>query len=214
MRDNDSMLKGSVASALVRFAMPLMLANIFQVLYGAVDLFVVGNFATTADVSGVSTGSIMMNVIFINISALTTGCTVVIGQLTGAKKWEELGKAVGSAIAFFGAIAIGCAVALIAFVNVIIAVLNAPAEAIAQTRAYIVICSAGLPLNIGYTLTSCIMRGRGNSKAPLLFVAVACVVNIVTDLLLVAKFNMGAAGAALATIMSQGFSLLFAIVYL
>ena len=213
MQYNESFLKGSIPKALIKFALPLMVANILQILYTTVDMYVVGQFATTADVSAVSTAGMVMTCITFAISGFAMGVSVLVGQFAGAKKPEEISKTVGTGIILYIIIAILITVPMLLLANPIVKLLNAPAEAVAPTKAYLMTCCSGLIFIMGYNFVCSIMRGMGNSKAPMYFIAVSSVVNIIGDIVLVSRFHMGAGGAALATVASQAISFVVALIY-
>lgn len=144
------------------------------------------------------------------ILGLTTGVTVLLGQYLGSKSYRDLSKIIGGAIVLFLIIALGLTFVMLSFNNEITLLMNTPKEAIEATKSYLSICSAGIIFIVGYNVGSSILRGLGDSKTPLLFVFIACMINIV----LVGYFHMGAKGAAIATVSAQGFSFLFALVYL
>ena len=206
--------EGPIFSPLVRFAFPVLLALFLQTMYGAVDLLIVGQFGgALADVyvSAVSTGSQLMHTVTIVITGLAMGLTVFVGNRIGAGQREEAGRIIGSGIGLFGVIAAALTVVLVLSAPSLARVMNAPAEAYAATVSYLVICSAGTVFIIAYNLVGSIFRGLGDSKMPLVTVAAACVLNIGGDLLLVAGFGMGAAGAAFATVFAQAASVLLSL---
>lgn len=196
------------------FALPYMFSNLLQVLYGSADLFVVGQFGHTFDVSRVSIGSQTMSLITNLVLGLTTGVTVLLGQYLGSKSYRDLSKTIGGAIVLFLIIALVLTFVMLSFNNEITLLMNTPKEAIEATKSYLSICSAGIIFIVGYNVVSSILRGLGDSKTPLLFVFIACMINIVVDFVLVGYFHMGAKGAAIATVSAQGFSFFFALVYL
>lgn len=208
------LLKENVFKALMIFALPYMFSNLLQVLYGSADMFVVGQFGHTFDVSGVSIGSQTMALITNLVLGLTTGVTVLLGQYLGSKSYRDLSKTIGGAIVLFLIIALGLTFVMLYFNNEITLLMNTPKEAIGATKSYLSICSAGIIFIVGYNVVSSILRGLGDSKTPLLFVFIACMINIVVDFVLVGYFHMGAKGAAIATVSAQGLSFLFALVYL
>lgn len=177
-------------------------------------MFVVGQFGHTFDVSGVSIGSQIMSLITNLVLGLTTGVTVLLGQCLGSKSYRDLSKIIGGAIVLFLIIALGLTFVMLSFNNEITLLMNTPKEAIEATKSYLSICSAGIIFIVGYNVVSSILRGLGDSKTPLLFIFIACMINIVVDFFLVGYFHMGAKGAAIATVSAQGFSFLFALVYL
>ena len=196
------------------FALPYMFSNLLQVLYGSADMFVVGQFGHTFDVFGVSIGNQTMSLITNLVLGLTTGVTVLLGQCLGSKSYRDLSKIIGGAIVLFLIIALGLTFVMLSFNNEITLLMNTPKEAIEATKSYLSICSAGIIFIVGYNVVSSILRGLGDSKTPLLFVFIACMINIVVDFVLVGYFQMGAKGAAIATVSVQVFSFLFALVYL
>ena len=208
MESSHNLTEGKILSSLVRFALPVFLALFLQALYGGVDLLVVGQFAHTEDVSGVSSGSMLMQTVTMIITGLSMGITILVGQRIGARKPEEAGRAVGSGICLFAVFAIILTIVLVCGSDQIAEFLHAPEEAFDETSTYIRICGAGSVFIVAYNVLGAIFRGIGDSKMPLLTVAIACVLNIFGDLLFVAVFHMGTAGAALATAMSQAVSVL------
>ena len=178
--------KGPIVRPLLKFSMPILFALFLQALYGAVDLMVVGKFALAQDVSGVAVGSQIMHTVTGLISSLAMGTTILLGQKLGEGNEKLCGRAL----------------------------MNAPEEAFEQTSRYIAICGAGSLMIVAYNVLGSIMRGLGDSNTPLITVAIASVCNIAGDLLLVAVFHMGAAGAALATVSSQTISVLISLLIL
>lgn len=214
MEEKLILTEGKVTTTVLKFAIPFLLASLLQSLYGAADLLIVGQFSNTAGVSAVATGSQVMQTITGVILGLTTGGTVLIGQYLGAKKDKEVSKTIGSMISIFTILSIILTIIMVSFSGQITELMHTPEEAIKFTKQYILICSIGIPFIVGYNVVSGILRGLGNSKVPLYFVAIACVINIVVDILLVGVFKMGAVGAAIATISSQGVSLILACIYI
>ncbi len=206
--------QGSILKKLTSFMLPILGALILQAAYGAVDLLVVGRFGSTAGLSGVSTGSQVMNLVTFVITQLAMGMTVLIARYLGEKKPEEIGPVIGGSTVVFAAITAVLLVVLIWLAEPIALLMQAPEEAVDETVSYVRICGGGIFFIIAYNLLSAVFRGMGDSKSPLIFVAVACVVNIFGDLLLVAVFHMDAAGAALATVLAQAVSVVFAFVML
>ena len=205
---NTSFTEGKILGPLLKFAVPVVVALILQSLYGAVDLLVVGQFATSADVSAVSTGSQIMSTITNVIAGLSMGTTILLGQQIGEGKKEEAGKSMGASIVFFGLVAVILSAVMLLNISRISSIMNAPEEAFAMTEKYIGICSAGLVFIIAYNVLGSLFRGIGNSQLPPLSVAIAAGINILGDLLLVAFFHLGAAGAAIATVASQGIAVI------
>lgn len=208
MKQHQSFTEGKILSPLIRFALPILLALFLQAMYGAVDLLIVGQFGTPADVSAVSTGSQIMQTITTVLVGLSMGITILIGQRIGEGRPEEAGRAVGSGILLFASLALGLTLLMLLFSRPLASLMHAPEAAFAQTVAYVQICSAGTIFIVAYNVLGSIFRGIGDSKIPLITVAIACVFNIAGDLLFVAVFHMAAAGAALATVIAQAASVL------
>ena len=203
---------GSIFGKMMQFMIPILGAQILQAMYGAVDMLVVGRFGTNAGISGVSTGSSIMNLVTFVLSQLAAGVMILIGRYLGERRNERIGRLIGGAVAFFLLLSAVLTVGLIAFAEPIAILMQAPAEAVELTAQYIRICGVGCVFVVFYNLISCIFRGLGNSRLPLLFVGIACVVNIVGDLLLVAVFDMNVAGAAIATIGAQAISVILSLI--
>lgn len=206
--------QGSILKKLVAFMLPVLGALVLQAAYGAVDLLVVGRFGTNSGLSAVSTGSQVLNLVTFVVTQLAMGVTVLIARYLGEKRPEQIGVLIGGSTVVFTIITAVLFVALVFFAEPISRLVQAPAEALDLTTGYVRICGGGIFFIVAYNLLSAIFRGLGDSKSPLMFVAVACVVNIVGDLLLVAVFHMDAAGAALATVLAQAISVVFALMLL
>lgn len=206
-----SFVEGPVFGSLLRFAVPVLGALILQAAYGAVDLLVVGKFGDAASISAVGTGSGFMQMVTFIITSLAMGATVIIGQHIGEKKPKLAGDAVGTTILLFSVIGVVMTVILELLAGNIAQILQVPAEALDKTILYIRICSGGIVVIIAYNVISSVLRGVGNANLPLLFVGIACVVNIVGDLVLVGLFHMDVAGAAIATVLAQLVSVVISI---
>lgn len=199
----NSFTKGPVAGSLIRFAIPVLGALILQAAYGAVDLLVVGQFGDASSISAVGTGSSFMQMITFIITSLAMGSTVIIGQHMGEEKPKEAGNAVGTTIVMFAVIGIVLTVLLEIFAGNVMGLMQVPEASFDKAVLYVRICSGGILIIIAYNVISGVLRGVGNANLPFIFVGIACVVNIVCDLLFVAVFRMDVAGAALATVLAQ-----------
>lgn len=213
MKELD-LTQGSVPKVLFQFAVPYLLANLLQALYGGADLFVVGQFDDASSVAGVAIGSQVMQTITGIILGLTTGITVLIGIATGAHNNKELASIIGSSVWLFSIIGILLTLIMTVLHHPIAILMHTPTEAMNDTRHYLLICSLGIPFIIGYNVICGILRGLGDSRTPLYFVALACIINIILDFVLVGGFHLRAMGAAIATVASQSISFLTAIFYL
>lgn len=205
---------GSIAKAMLAFVGPYLLGILVQNLYGAVDLFVVGHYASTADVSAVTIGSQLMTIATQLVIGLATGITILTGQYFGAKDEKGLNRTVSASVLLFGISAIVLTGVYLIFYPMMVSVMQTPAEAVSQTREYLLYCSLGIVFIIGYNIISSILTGLGNSRTPFLFIVVACIINVVLDVILVRYAGLGARGAAIATTAAQAGSFLFSLIYI
>ena len=204
--------EGSIFRKLIAFMIPILGALILQAMYGAVDMLIVGWFGTDVGISGVSTGSGIVNLVTFTVAGLSMAVTVLIGRYLGERRAERIGPLLGGAIAFFVTLSVVLSVLLIVFARPLAIFMQAPAEAVDVTVQYVRICGAGIVFIVAYNVISGIFRGLGNSRLPLLFVGIACVVNIIGDLLFIAVFDMNVVGAALATVLAQAVSVVLSLV--
>lgn len=202
-QQENTFVQGKILQPLIVFALPVLFALFLQAMYGAVDLLIVGKFASPADVSAVSTGSQIMMTLTNLVSSFAMGTTILLGQQIGCGERKNGGRTVGTAIVMFAVLAVAMTAVLVLLAPQISSIMNAPAEAFAKTVSYVRICGAGMPVIVAYNLIGCIFRGLGDSRTPLLTVAIACVCNIADDLLLCAGLGLGTAGAAIATVAAQ-----------
>lgn len=213
MREN-TLTEGNVAKTLLRFAVPFLIANILQSLYGAVDLFVVGRYGTAESVAAVSTGTQVTQIVTSLVSGLTLGSTIVIGNYMGQKRFDRVKQTIGTTLTVFGVVALLLTAAMLVLEAPLLTVLSTPEESFALTMQYVAICACGNLFICGYNAISAILRGYGDSKRPMVFVGIACVINIVLDFVFVKDLHMDVSGTAWATVISQGISMVIAIVYL
>lgn len=204
----QDLMTGNILTTLISFAFPVFLALFLQAMYGAADLIIVGQFAGTYEQSGVASGSQLLNMITMVITGLTMGVTVFVGHCIGLGDHERAGRGIGTGIVIFAILAIGVTALVVPLSDHLSGWMHAPQEAFAQTSSYIRICGIGTVFITAYNVIGAIFRGIGDSKTPLITVAIACIINILGDLLLVAGVGMGAAGAAIATISAQAISVL------
>lgn len=212
--DKADFTQGNILKKLVAFMMPILGALILQAAYGAVDLLVVGRFGSTSGLSAVSTGSQVLNLVTFVVIQFAMGITVLIARYLGEKRPERIGAVIGGGAVVFTMMSVALFIAMVGFARPISVLMQAPAEAVDLTASYVRICGAGIFFIVAYNLLSAIFRGLGDSKSPLLFVLVACIVNIIGDLVLVAGLHMDAAGAAIATVTAQALSVVFAVMLL
>ncbi len=210
----QNLTTGSVGKALVRFALPFFLSYFLQTLYGMADLFIIGQFGAVADTTAVSIGSQVTHMITVMLVGLAMGGTVLIGQAIGAEKRERAAKIIGNTITLFLALAVVLLFVLLRLVYPIGSGMATPAEAGAGCRADLTICFIGIPFITAYNIISSILRGMGDSKSPMYFIAIACAANIVLDYVFIGGFGLGAAGAALGTTVAQSISVFVSLVYI
>ena len=206
-----NLTSGSVLKNIMYFSLPYLLSYFLQTLYGMADLFIIGQFEGVAGTTAVSIGSQVMHMLTVMIVGLAMGTTVSIGQAIGANDKRRAANAIGNTVTLFAIVAAGMLAILLILVNPILQVMSTPQEAVAGTRIYLTICFVGIPFIIAYNVISSIFRGLGDSKSPMYFIAIACVVNIALDYLFMGAFHMGAAGAALGTTLSQAVSVVISL---
>lgn len=212
--DKTDFTQGSILKKLALFMLPILGALVLQAAYGAVDLLVVGRFGSTSGLSAVSTGSQVLNLVTFVVTQLAMGVTVLIARYLGEKKHEFISPVIGGAAVVFALLAAVLFGVLVFLARPISSLMQAPAEALDLTTSYVRICGAGIFFIVAYNMLSALFRGLGDSRSPLIFVLVACVVNIVGDLVLVAGFHLDAVGAAIATVAAQAVSVVCAVVML
>ena len=211
---SNNFTEGPILKSLFSFALPILFTLFLQVLYGGVDLMVVGQFATTADISGVATGSQITQAITMITMAMSVGVTVVIGQKLGERQPDAAAEAVKAGVHLFFFLGLLMSAVFAVFAEQLTHLLQAPPEAVAQTCSYIRICGLGAVLITAYNLLGAVFRGLGDAKTPLYTVGTACILNILLDFLLIAHYHLGATGAAIATVISQGASVLIALLFI
>ena len=214
MAEQKDLTQGSLTKTLLLFALPYIAANFLQALYGAADLIIVGKFCESSVVSAVAVGSNLLQTLIFFITGLTVSGTVLIGKAFGAKKYEDILKIINTMTICFIVASLILSLFLVVFDNNLLSLLQTPKEAFESAKDYVFVCSLGLVFVFAYNAISAILRGLGNSIAPMYFVGIACVVNIIADLILVGVYGMGAKGAAIATVFSQAISVLIGLIYL
>ena len=210
----SKLLQGNILKSLISFAFPVLLALFLQAMYGAADLIIVGKFAGTYDQSGVATGSQFFNMVTMVITGLSMGITVSVAESIGSNKKEKAGRSIGAGIVLFTIIAIIITILVGIFSDTLTNFMHAPMEAFKQTSSYIRICGIGTLFIVAYNVIGAIFRGIGDSKTPLITVTIACIINIIGDLILVSVFKMGATGAAIATVTAQAISVIISLIFI
>ena len=212
--EKSDFTQGSILKKLALFMLPILGALVLQAAYGAVDLLVVGRFGSTSGLSAVSTGSQVLNLVTFVVTQLAMGVTVLIARYLGEKQSKYIGPVIGGAAIVFTIISVVLFAVMVGLARPISVLMQAPTEAVDLTTSYVRICGGGILFIVAYNMLAAIFRGLGDSKSPLLFVLVACIFNIVGDLVLVAGFHLDAAGASIATVFAQAVSVVCAIVIL
>ena len=204
--------EGSLFKGIVKFSLPFLLSYFLQTLYGLADLFIAGQFNGAQTITAVSVGSQVMHMLTVIIVGLAMGSTVLIGQAVGAKKENEEAKIIGNTTLLFTILSLLLTLLLLLLTKPVIRLICTPQESIEQTRTYLLICFAGIPAITAYNIIASIFRGKGDSKSPLVFVAVACVLNIALDYFFMGYLKMQSGGAALATVIAQTVSVAISLV--
>ncbi len=211
---NRSEENAGVLRALPAFALPYLLSCLMQTLYGMADLFIIGRYCGVDATTAVSIGSQVMHMVTVVLVGLAMGTTVLVGKSVGARDGESANAAVGNTVVLFAGISLLLTAGLLFAVRPVLALMSTPVEALEGAAGYLSVCFLGIPFITAYNVIGSIFRGMGNSKTPMLFVAVACVANILLDLLFIGVWGMGPLGAALGTALSQGISVLIALLYM
>ncbi len=207
-----NLTNGSVLKNIAYFSLPYLLSYFLQTLYGLADLFIIGQFEGVASTTAVSIGSQVMHMLTVMIVGLAMGSTVCIGQAVGAGDKKHTSAAIGNTVTLFMLLSVVITALLLALVRPIVSVMSTPAEAADGTQAYLTICFIGIPFITAYNIISSIFRGLGDSKSPMIFIAVACAANIALDYIFIGAMGLGPAGAALGTTLSQAISVVFSLV--
>ncbi len=211
---NRNLTQGTVFSSLIEFAVPIILANIIQQLYGMVDLSVIGLFGGNTGTVGVASGSEINDISSMMAISFAGGGQILIAQLTGAGDRKGLKETVGTLVSWVLILATAMLFINITFCKPILELLNCPEEAFAQAVSYIRITAFGIPFVGGYNAVCSILRGSGESKWPLAFIATGAGMNIILDIFLTAVLKYGVEGTAIATVFSQFAVFLFSFLFL
>lgn len=212
--NGKDLTQGSIIGNIMTFSLPYMLAYFLQILYGLADLFVIGQYCGVDSTTAVSNGAQVMYMVTVVLIGLAMGTTVLTARAIGAKDPVRTRAVVGNTVTMFAIIAVVLMVVLLCLRGWIVGVMDTPAEALNGMEHYLTICFIGIPFIIAYNIIASIFRGLGDSKSPMYFVVVACVVNILLDYFFIGVLELGAMGAALGTTLSQAASVLFALCYI
>ena len=205
------MTRGGILKNMIRFSLPYLLSCFLQTFYGLADLFITGRYNGADAITAVSVGSQLTHMLTVVIVGLAMGTTVGIGRAVGSGDKDKISRIVGNTITLFAIFSAVLMVVLTVFLEDILGLLSTPAEAMGQAKQYLFVCAMGVPFIAAYNVISNIFRGLGDSKTPMYFVAVAGVVNVILDIILIGPMGMGAKGAAIATVTAQGISVVLAL---
>ena len=209
-----NLTEGNVVKLLIQFALPFMLSNLIQSLYNVADMLIVGNYSGTAAISGVNIGGQVTFILTNIIVGLTVGGTVIIGQYLGSGDRNGVKETISTLLTFLLIVGIVVTIIMLILSDKVLWLLQTPEESYQQARDYLDVTLLGTVFIFGYNAFSAILRGFGDSRRPLIFVSIACAINVVLDILFVGVFGMEAKGAAIATVISQAISMFLCIITL
>ena len=208
------MTSGKPMSMILNFTIPVFIGSVFQQFYNMADAVIVGKFVGTKALAAVgATGTIMFLIIGF-LTGLTAGFTVLTAQKFGAGKTEEMRQTVGNAAILSVAVSVVMTAGSMLSMESLLKFMNTPEDILADAYAYIMIICGGIFAQVLYNFLASVLRALGNSKTPLYFLIIAALLNIVLDLVFIIVFHMGAAGAAWATVISQGVSGVLCLLYI
>ncbi len=208
------MTKGSPTRLITRFIIPIIIGNIFQQFYNMVDTVIVGRFIGIKALAAVGATGTIMFLILGFMQGLTTGFTVLTAQRYGASDYKAMKKSVGNAAILSIIITIVATIISVMGMDTLLRIMHTPDDIFDMAKEYIVIICLGMGCNILYNLLASILRAIGNSKIPLYFLIVSAILNIFLDIYLIVYVHMGVAGAAWATVISQGISGILCLFYI
>lgn len=213
-KTKGNLTSGNVLERLVSFALPFLFSSFMQAFYGAVDMWTIGKFSTTANLAAVNTGAQVTQIVTGFCVGLSMGTTVLIGHSVGAQNKKAADRALGNSVWLFVGLAAILTPIMILGSGAITGIMQTPEEAVSGASVYIGICGAGVPFIVSYNVISAILRGDGNSRMPMVFIGIACIVNVAGDLLLTGYLGLGVVGVAIATVTAQAVSSVVGIIYL
>jgi len=208
------MTRGNIPHHLISFSIPLIVGNLLQLTYNAVDSIVVGQFAGKEALAAVGTANPVMNIVILGITGICIGASVLMSEFFGAGKYEELKKEISTTLLFGCFFSLLIVILGLIFSKEILSLLGVPKEILDSATLYLRIIFAAMPFTYLYNAVSAAMRSVGDSKTPLRFLAIAAILNACLDIVFVAGFRMGIVGAALATDIAEACSGIFCIIYI
>ncbi len=210
----QDLTSGHVGKQLIAFSIPFLFSNLVQSVYNVADMLIVGRFVGASGISAVNIAGQITFVILGLVFGLSVGGTILVGQYIGAKMHKDSVSTIGTLFTLLGILAVVITAVMLLSGGYLLRLIQTPAEAYAEALSYLNICMAGNIFIFGYNAISSVLRGMGDSKNPLIFVSIACVINIALDLIFVGPLKMGVAGAAWATVIAQAISMIISMIYL
>ena len=205
---------GNVRRQLVSFAAPLFMSNLMQIVYNMVDMIIVGQKLGKVGLSAVSVGGDVIGFLTFIAMGFSGAGQVIISQYLGSGQKNKISRFIGTMFNFLMGISVCLSIICMLLRSQMLSVMNTPPEAFDEAMRYSTVCIAGLLFIYGYNIMSAILRGLGDSIRPFIFIGIAAVGNVVLDVVFVLFMNMGSRGAALATVISQGFSFISCAAYM
>ncbi len=204
--DVQDMTKGRPMDTLIAFSIPLLIGNFAQQLYNTVDSIIVGQYIGDTALAAVGTSGPILNLMLVLFMGISTGASILSAQYFGAKDRQTLSRLVGST--FFLTLLSGLIMSVLGFVfsEFLVSLVHPPENVASGSVTYLQIIFIGMLGAAAYNILSGVLRGMGDSVYPLIFLVIACLLNIVLDIVFVRNFNLGIAGVAWATIIAQGIS--------
>lgn len=200
----QDMTEGNEVGHLILFSLPMLAGNVFQQFYNLIDSIIVGKYLGANALAAVGATSSLAFLSFSMCFGLSVGVSIVISQYFGARKEEDVKMAIANAIYILAVSGLIMSILMSSFARPILQALNTPTEILGDATTFLRIMSGGMLAVAGYNALAAILRALGDSKTPLIFLILSCAINVVLDLLFILKFGFGVAGAAGATVISQG----------
>lgn len=210
----NDLTKGNEAKGIFFFAMPMLIGSLFQQLYNTADSIIVGRFVGVEAMAAVSGANPIMFLLTSLLMGITLGFSILVSQYFGSKKMDKVKSTIDTTYIFVFIASIVITFLGIALTTPILKLMNTPDNIFNLSKGYLNIIFAGTIFSAGYNSISAILRGLGDSKNPLIFLIISTVLNIILDIVFIIYFDMGINGVALATIIAQGVSFIFSIIYL
>lgn len=207
-----NLTEGGIIRNIIMFSLPYTLSYFLQLLYGLTDLFVIGRYCDVDSTTAVSNGAQVMYMFTVVIIGLAMGTTVRIARAVGSGNNRRIAFIIGNTVTLFAIAAVILTIILLCLRHNIVTWIDTPTEAVSGTLDYLTVCFLGIPFIVAYNVISSIFRGMGDSRSPMYFVAIACVVNITLNFLFIGHFGLGPMGSALATTLSQMISVIIAVI--